>query len=68
MIFFVISGIFCKFRFFFKNRLFQGFKNVSNYTGGWWEWRNDWTREEWSKWAAEANFPLNDALLDSLEK
>jgi len=45
----------------------NGFTNVSNYGGGWWEWNNHWTRAKWVAWSEKANYPLPDYLLDSID-
>ena len=45
----------------------KGYTNVSNYQGGWWEWNEHWTRDEWTAWSEKANFPLPDHLLNSLD-
>jgi hypothetical protein len=36
----------------------MGNKNVHHYNGGWYEWNEDWTREQWVAWSKQTGFPL----------
>jgi len=44
----------------------NGYTNVSNYIGGWFEWNNNWSKSQWLDWSAKTGFPLSDDQLNQL--
>ena len=36
----------------------SGATNVHNYKGGWKDWNQNWTKEQWQDWSKETGFPL----------
>jgi len=43
----------------------NGYQNVSNYLGGWWEWNDHWTKDEWLVWFEKANYPVKQHWLEN---